>query len=340
MRNAIQFIELLTHEDPEKTIVIAHDIPKLDPAEQHFAISTPTAGSQLFLRYLPPHAGDAGVVLYVHGATFPSALSIAHRFDGQSWRDNLNEAGLHVWGLDLQGFGYSDPYPEMASPAEFNGPLGRADYAARQVEAALRFIHGRHGGRRVSLIAHSWGSMAAGRAAGHCPDLIDRVVLFAPITWRQGLAEMQRLPAWKTVTLEDQWTRFIADTPKDEEPVMLDRHFAEWGRCYLESDRTSLARTPPSVKVPLGPTQDIQEAWAGELAYDPARVVAPVAIVRGAWDSLCTDTDAAWLFQALKNSPVKRDIKLSRGGHLMHLEEGRVALHHATRDFLLTDDIL
>jgi hypothetical protein len=27
------------------------------------------------------------VVLYVHGATFPSAVSIAHRFDGRSLRD-------------------------------------------------------------------------------------------------------------------------------------------------------------------------------------------------------------------------------------------------------------
>ena len=51
-------------------------------------------------------------MLYIHGATFPSALSIAHRFDGTSWRDVLNEAGFDVWGLDFYGFGHSDRYPK------------------------------------------------------------------------------------------------------------------------------------------------------------------------------------------------------------------------------------
>ena len=58
-----------------------------------------------------------GVVLYVHGATFPSALSIAHRFDGRSWRDELCAAGFHVWGFDFHGYGNSDPYPAMSSAA-------------------------------------------------------------------------------------------------------------------------------------------------------------------------------------------------------------------------------
>jgi hypothetical protein len=37
----------------------------------------------------PEKRGDQSVrpVLYIHGATFPSAPSIAHRFDGWSWRD-------------------------------------------------------------------------------------------------------------------------------------------------------------------------------------------------------------------------------------------------------------
>jgi hypothetical protein len=63
---------------------------KLDAREQHYWISGPHSGLQLFLRHLAPqtHRGsEARVVLYVHGATFPSALSIAHRFDGYSWHE-------------------------------------------------------------------------------------------------------------------------------------------------------------------------------------------------------------------------------------------------------------
>src|ERR1700747_689049 len=85
---------------------------KLDPHERHFRIASPHAGLSLFLRYLPSTHDlslEDRVVLYVHGGTFPSALSIAHRFDGRSWRDELCAAGFHVWGLDFHGFGLSDP---------------------------------------------------------------------------------------------------------------------------------------------------------------------------------------------------------------------------------------
>ena len=72
---------------------------KLDPQEHHSHIPSPLAGLRLFLRYLPPTApakGPPKIALYVHGGTYPLALSIAHRFDGESWRDTLCAAGFHV----------------------------------------------------------------------------------------------------------------------------------------------------------------------------------------------------------------------------------------------------
>jgi len=59
---------------------------KLDTAEQHFMIPGPIDNLRLFLRYLPARPRKEATpqaVLYVHGGTFPSALSIAHRFDGR-----------------------------------------------------------------------------------------------------------------------------------------------------------------------------------------------------------------------------------------------------------------
>lgn len=74
------------------------NVPKLDPREEHFWVPGPRAGMQLFLRRLSPAqpAPKDRIVLYVHGGTFPSALSIAHRFDGESWRDVLGAAGFDV----------------------------------------------------------------------------------------------------------------------------------------------------------------------------------------------------------------------------------------------------
>ena len=310
---------------------------KLDAREQHFRIPSPLDGLSLFLRYLPPADTSATrIVLYVHGATFPSALSIAHRFDGRSWRDALCDAGLHIWGLDFHGFGESDRYPQMRKAPDAHPTLGRAAVASEQVAAAVRFILDHHDAERLSLIAHSWGTLPAAKCAGEHPALIDRLVLFGPIARR---APLQRempptLPAWRIVTLEDQWTRFIEDVPEGEPPVLSRAHFAEWGERYLDSDPGARRRDPPGVQVPSGPIADIAQAWAGALPYDPARVRAPVAIIRGEWDHLIPDADARWLFDAFTAAPIKRDIKIGRATHLMHLERMRWALYRESIVFL------
>src|SRR6201987_4124352 len=143
---------------------------KLDPSEEHCRIPSPHWERRLFLRYLPPHSPSHRIVLYVHGGTFPSALSIAHRFDGRSWRDELCAAGFQVWGLDFQGLAsLPAPYQDMPPPAAGMPPLGRAEDASCQLEQAVRFICDRHRVGRVSIIAHSWGTIVAGRFARRRP---------------------------------------------------------------------------------------------------------------------------------------------------------------------------
>lgn len=117
-------------------------------------------------------------------------------------------------------------------------------------------------------------------------------------------------------------------------PVLSEEHFRDWGQRYLRTDPDSGVRTPPSVKMPTGIVHEITAAWHGRLAYDPSRISAPVAIIRGEWDSMCTDADAKWLFDGLSGSPTKRDVKISRVTHLMHLEESRYALYRETQTFL------
>ncbi len=337
---------------------MADFLPKLDPREEHFRIPGPCQGMSLFLRFLPAarESQPRRAVLYVHGATFPSALSIAHRFggksfvgksldgkscDSKSWRDALNDAGFDVWGLDFHGFGHSDRYPEMDQPPGDNAPLCIAEDAATQLETAIQFVLAHQSIEKLSLIAHSWGSMPAGLFAGRHPALIDRLVLFGPIA-RRGPRRYETppvLPAWRIVTAEDQWNRFIEGVPAHEPPVLSRAHFEEWSERYLDSDSESRSRDPAGVKTPLGPFSEIIKAWHGQLAYDPSQVRSPVAIIRGEWDGLMQDDDARWLFNAFRQAPVKRDIKIGRGTHLMHLEAMRLALWRESIGFLQGGDV-
>lgn len=76
-------------------------LEKLDPREVHFRVSGPIERLKLFLRHLAPvrPAGRTRAVLFVHGMSFPSALSIAHRFDGRPGAMNsaIQASTFGVW---------------------------------------------------------------------------------------------------------------------------------------------------------------------------------------------------------------------------------------------------
>jgi len=299
-------------------------------------------GLQIALHHEAPTARGPGTgcapVLFVHGATFPTALAAGYRFDGVSWMDDLAGQGFDVWGLDFVGYGRSDRYPEMREAADGHPPLGRAADASQQIAAAVDYIRTTREVARVSVVAHSWGTVAAGRYAGDHADQLDRLVLFGPVTVRMEPEGQADSTAWALVTQDDQHRRFYGYVPAGEPPVMAPRHFAGWGPAYVASDPTAASRTPPSVRVPNGPGADVTDAWNGQLAYDPARISAPTLIVRGAWDVVTTDADARWLYDALTGAPIKRDVKIDRATHVMHLERGRHQLYREVSTFLAARD--
>jgi pimeloyl-ACP methyl ester carboxylesterase len=183
--------------------------------------------------------------------------------------------------------------------------------------------------------------MPASLFAANHPHVTDRLVLFGPIA-RRGPRRYETppvLPAWRIVTPQDQWNRFIEDVPAHESPVLSRAHFEEWSERYLDSDPESRSRDPAGVKTPLGPFSEIIRAWHGQLAYDPSRVRSPVAVIRGEWDGLVGDDDARWLFDTFTHAPIKRDIKIGRATHLMHLEAMRPALWRESIGFLCGNDV-
>jgi len=293
--------------------------------QQTFRLPASGLHPSLFVRRQP--LAGAPAVLYVHGATFPSALSVGFDFGGGSWLDDFNARGFDAWAFDFAGFGESGRYAAMAEPADRHPPLCRTPEAAEQVAAVLALMRRETGRPRASLVAHSWGSMPAARATIAEPDGVDRLVLFAPIARRTTGAAPANLPAWTDVTTDAQHARFVEDVPKGHPPVLV--AFDRWAPAYLASDPDAAGRSPLAVRIPNGPRADNADAWAGRLAWNPAKLTRPLAIVRGAWDSRCADSDAALLLAEARSTPQRHDRKLEAGTHLMHLETGRRVLYEA-----------
>ncbi len=309
--------------------------------QQTYRLDSPIDGLELFLRRQAPAGAPRHTVLMVHGATFPSALATGFRFDGRSWMDELTEAGFDTWALDFLGYGESDRYPQMSLPPTAGTPLGRAPEAAQQIQRAIEFIRSRTSSDRVSMVAHSWGTMPASLLAAQRPDLVERLVLFGPIAPRNGeLGEAEPFPAHHEVTEMDQRSRFLSEVPQGYPRVLLERHLVEWLLAYMSSDSLSYTREPHSVRVPFGPIADLLDLWSGnEFPYRLADIKAPTLIVRGEWDTASSDEDTRNIFSGLTATSTKRLSTIGRATHLMHLETGRHQLYRDVESFLAGPDV-
>ncbi len=279
------------------------------------------------------HTKGSGVpVLYIHGSSFPIALSSEWGFsDGTSWADDLAKSGFDAWGLDFVGYGHSTRPDYTSVPDSF----GRSDHAAQQIMTAVNFISDLREGARVSIIAHSWGTVAAGRFASLYPENVGRLVLFGPIVPRlnkSAAQESQMLP-YKLVTPAQQRTRFLSEVPDFHAPVLEEPDLAEWGQAYLASDPTSRNREPFAVQVPSGPIKDAIETWSGRWLFEPSKITVPTLIIRGEWDTASTDLDVQHLYKKLgaKEKPI---MTIPKATHLMHLEKARALLWRESRIFL------
>jgi pimeloyl-ACP methyl ester carboxylesterase len=190
------------------------------------------------------------------------------------------------------------------------------------------------------------GAAVAARYAATYPHDVKALVLFAPIVRRtppapaptaQAAAPAAVItpppPVVFPLSMWAQYRRFVEDVPRGQAQVLSEAHVQGWGAAFLASDKTSAERSPASVITPFGPVADIGAMWSGQAPYDASRLTAPTLLVRGAWDSLCTDTDAALLMSQI-GSPDKTDIKIQKATHLMHLEAGRLELRREVNAFL------
>ncbi|MEH6419012.1 alpha/beta hydrolase [Pseudomonas sp. CGJS7] len=278
--------------------------------------------------------GPGPVALYVHGATFPSELSVGWRMQGVSWLDHLQAQGFDAWSLDFAGYGQSERPPLFDADPRSAPPWGDYRMGASQLAAAIAAIRRQRPRTPIHLIAHSWGTLPARQAAIEHPDAVSKLVLFGPVATREGPREDAPAPAWALIGSAEQRPRQRSGLPADAPTPVSAEEIERWCAAYLATDPGSATRSPPSVRIPNGPIADIDRLWAGENLVDNARVRQPTLIVRGEWDHVTTDADAARLYAELSGAAERRDAKISGGNHWLHLQPRRTALWSTVSAFL------
>lgn len=309
------------------------------PRFERFQIDSRLPGLRLSVLHLPPRRPRQPVpVLFVHGASFPSALAAGFRMGGISWMDDVAAAGYDAYALDFLGYGGSDRYPQMAQAAAQDPGYSTGRQVVQDVDRAVEAILRRTKARQVYLVGHSWGATVCAYYAGLYPEKVSRLVLFAPFPPTQpptqAAATPTPVPAYQDLTPAERVAQFRAGVPAGEAQVLAPELASAWPAAWLQSDPTAATRRPASVRFPSGWEVDLLGCGAGQCYYDPSRIAVPTLLIRGEWDTAISAEAADALFRRLTHAPVKRYVVIERATHVLHLEKSRFQLYQEVRSFL------
>ncbi len=278
-------------------------------------------------------------VLFVHGATYPAETAFDLELGGFSWMDFIARSGFDVFLVDVRGYGRSTRPPAMDAPAEANPPFASTADARADVAAAVRHIQARRGVARVCLIGWSWGCATMGSFAAAYPDLVERLVLFAPGWVRDGSSAADpggSLGAWRGVTraaAKERWLNGVPAAKRDR--LVPPGWFDIWADATFATDPAGAAMDPPVLRAPNGVVADSRAYWsAGKALYDPADITAPTMIAVGEWDRDTPPALGLTLFSLLSNAREKRFALMGEATHTALMERGRMSLFDQVQVFL------
>ncbi len=283
------------------------------------------------------------ILLYVHGATYPSETAFDLPLNGMSWMDYMAQRGYDVYLVDLRGYGRSTRPPEMSKPAMENPPIVRTATAVKDVGAAVDFIRKRRGVGKINLLGWSWGTSTMGWYTAQNNDKVNKLVLYAPQWLRNTGASLtdsgSALGAYREVSMESAKARWLTGVPEDKKATLIPPGWFEaWASATIATNPVGSKMEKPILRAPNGVVQDGREFWgAGKPLYDPGQIRVPTLLAHAEWDADLPSYMLHAYFAKLTNAPYKRYVEISEGTHTLIMEKNRMQLFQAVQQFLDED---
>jgi pimeloyl-ACP methyl ester carboxylesterase len=278
-------------------------------------------GVGLFAMHIAaPSRPPRGAVVFVHGAGSGGSAIWDLRFRDYSLMRRLACEGFDTYAYDARGFGGSWMPPEMSGPADAGEPAVRAQVAARDLGAAIAWAAKTSSVAAVDVVAWSWGCEVSGLYAGRHPERVRRLALYAPIYDRRWPARHRSRGVWYPV--ERAKLEAFYDPAREAREVWTEHLDALF----------RFSGDPALVRLPSGPYRDIYGPDAP--IWDPAKVRAPVLIIRGDLDPASLAEPAARLFAALTAAREKTMAVVGGASHFLPRERGYRVLQRLLVEFL------
>jgi pimeloyl-ACP methyl ester carboxylesterase len=282
------------------------------------------------------------ILLYVHGATYPSETAFDLPLNGMSWMDYIAQRGYDVYLVDVRGYGRSTRPPEMGKPPAENAPIVRTETAVKDVGAAADFIRKRRGVDKINLLGWSWGTSTMGWYTSQNNDKVAKLVLYAP-QWLRNAPSLTdnggALGSYRSVSMDSAKARWLTGVPEDKKATLIPAGWFEaWADATIATDPIGAKMDKPMLRAPNGVVQDGREFWStGKPLYDPGQIRVPTFLAHAEWDADLPSYMLHAYFAKLTNVPYKRYVEIGEGTHTIIMEKNRLELFQAVQQFLDED---
>ena len=277
-------------------------------------------GADIKLAMYRKRIGDAArpVLFMVHGSSNSARSSFDLTVpgqDGYSMMDAFARFGFDVWTMDHEGYGRSsrtDGNSDIASGVE-------------DLKAAMTVVSRETGQGRCHFLGESSGALRAAAFAVAVPEHAGRLVLAAHTYTGKGSPTLakraEQVEYYRThnTRLRDRAmieSIFTRDRPGTTDPA-VPKALADAELLYGD-------------QVPTGTYLDMT---AHLPVVDPAKILAPVAVLRGEFDGIATMEDLWDFFRLLPNGDKQFSV-IGGAAHALATCKSRFAFWHAAQAFL------
>lgn len=323
--------------------------------KQDYHIDAVDPGIKLFVRMKMAQGNtrftDDSVVLFIHGATFPSTPDFDLEFKDYSWADWMIARGYVTYMFDKRNYGFSTRGRAMDEPPARGKPVSRSYLVIRDIGAVVDHIRAKHKVGKVTLIGWSWGAMTAGYYTSLHSEKVHKLVLFAPayafplhtnLGPGSGLQNKRRpyefnygVGAYRYGSGAANQARWDGEIPVQDKSEYREQGVVDaFNAAALATDPTSGTRNPPSLRAPNGVLEDTYQQATGRRIWNASSIYVPTLVIAGEYDTWSFPEDREGLMRDLTNAPAKKHVLIKDATHFVLFEKNRFEFFNEIYKFL------
>lgn len=179
----------------------------------------------------------------------------------------------------------------------------------------------------------SWGTSITTTFATNYPELVNRLVIYAPQWYRNWQTKVSG--SYRNTTIEGRRASWLTGVAADKQSTIIPQGWFEVWENVTFAKAMINEKGVKYISTPTGIVYDNNEYWyTNTNIYNSTKLNMPVLVIRAEWDADLNVDMALGYFKNLTQVPYKKFIQIPEGTHQVLLEKNRMALFREVQHFL------